>query len=242
MEKESITFIKQLNALFLENDIQFWLDAGTLLGAFRDNKIIPWDTDIDFGITDNELTKIETIKDKLIHKGFKFAYGDPMKNEIIFLKNDVKIEMLIYHRYNEKCIYNLIITRNYVGSIIKSLIYRLNLSGDEKILSSIYLVNVLYPFINMIINRCKLIKNTLENFLWKLYFKIGIQIIKITIPYNYIFPCLQIKFYDIQFPIPNKTEKYLEIRYDKDWKIPNKNWKYNKDILELAKKRLLKKK
>ena len=32
-----------------ESGIDYWLDNGTLLGAFRDGKIIEWDRDIDFG-------------------------------------------------------------------------------------------------------------------------------------------------------------------------------------------------
>ena len=33
-----------------ESGIDYWLDHGTLLGAFRDGKIIEWDRDIDFGV------------------------------------------------------------------------------------------------------------------------------------------------------------------------------------------------
>lgn len=72
MNKEVITFkeyqellwnkFEKLNKLFNENNIFWFAHSGTLLGLIRENGLIPWDDDIDMGMTYKEyLDKKEVI-------------------------------------------------------------------------------------------------------------------------------------------------------------------------------------
>ena len=57
-EAELVVSLRQIKKIFDKHKIDFWLDFGTLLGAFRDKQIIPWDKDIDLGMWREDLQKL----------------------------------------------------------------------------------------------------------------------------------------------------------------------------------------
>lgn len=54
-----------------KNNIKYWLDFGTLLGAFREGKIIEHDYDVDIGILHKDLEKVKELRTEIIDKGGK---------------------------------------------------------------------------------------------------------------------------------------------------------------------------
>lgn len=48
----------QTNSLLMQLNVDYWLDAGTLLGYYRDSQIIKGDNDIDFGLHEKEYLRI----------------------------------------------------------------------------------------------------------------------------------------------------------------------------------------
>lgn len=74
-----------------EHDISYWINFGTLLGAVRHGGFIPWDDDMDLGITRDELDRlmrivanddrfrITTVFDRYVHcRQVRFLYSDQM--------------------------------------------------------------------------------------------------------------------------------------------------------------------
>ena len=53
--------LREIKDILDKNNVKFWLDAGTLLGAVRDGKIIEWDNNIDLGTWYNNVTRLISI-------------------------------------------------------------------------------------------------------------------------------------------------------------------------------------
>ena len=60
-----------LDKLFVDNNIMYWMDAGTLLGAIRHQDIVPWDDDVDLCIIEDDFNKLLSLKDKLKDLGYE---------------------------------------------------------------------------------------------------------------------------------------------------------------------------
>lgn len=81
--------LSEFDALCKENDIRYWLNFGTLLGAVRHSGFIPWDDDADVGIMRDDLDKltelvkndnryrITVVYDKFVYcRQVRFWYAD----------------------------------------------------------------------------------------------------------------------------------------------------------------------
>lgn len=56
--------LKSFKDLCKENDLTFWLEGGTLLGAARHKGFVPWDDDIDVNMWEEDVAKLaEVLKD-----------------------------------------------------------------------------------------------------------------------------------------------------------------------------------
>ena len=67
---ELLQMLKRVDAICKENNIQWWLSSGTLLGAARHKGFIPWDDDIDIVMLRKDYRRLEKILRKMDDKEF----------------------------------------------------------------------------------------------------------------------------------------------------------------------------
>ncbi len=63
--------LRDVTNILEENEIPYILDYGTLLGVVRENRLLPWDTDLDISITSDYLEKFLKIRWKLWLAGYR---------------------------------------------------------------------------------------------------------------------------------------------------------------------------
>ena len=54
--------LKDVCRILDENNVPYTLEGGTLLGIIRENRLLPWDNDLDITITDDHLDKLISIR------------------------------------------------------------------------------------------------------------------------------------------------------------------------------------
>lgn len=113
LKRLQIEILKAVHACCMKNDIAYWLDSGTLLGAIRHNGYIPWDDDIDLGMLRPAYEKFRKVfnqennRYRFVcaedHKDYCYAYGKVLDTNTVLYEPDrqgrklaVNIDIIVY--------------------------------------------------------------------------------------------------------------------------------------------------
>ena len=232
-EKIAIKSLKQISELFNNHDIEYWLDFGTLLGAVRDGKIIEWDSDIDLSVWYKDYLKVGSVCLKLKDIGFNVYFNT--KSEIAISKNLCRITINFYESLDNKAVKDFSSPKNFLGKFVQLITNHLNsvlvVSDHSDVKSESKIIKIISKISMKTPNKIK--TNFVQNMLKKvIYFfdkKISSSYIYSEVPIHFFNDFKTIKFYGMEFKVPAKTEKYLEFRYGKDWRIPRKDYIFQTD-------------
>ncbi|WP_339609569.1 LicD family protein [uncultured Planktosalinus sp.] len=105
--------------------IKYWLEGGTLLGIRRENRLLPWDNDIDLSIMSNQITKFDALFKSLQKAGFrvrtrKFKTSSKFFNQgeiriikirekrfLGLTKGPVCLEIFVKYQHDENCYWEI---------------------------------------------------------------------------------------------------------------------------------------
>lgn len=225
-EKVAIESLRQVKQVLDKHGIEYWLDTGTLLGAVRNGKIIPWDGDIDLGSWDKEFPKIKIAIKEFSGTEFKICISEFKRIVAITLRRDISISINItlHLLNNNEATHIWLVHKDRKTGKALDYLHRI-LCEQRHIIETSRMPTIITKILCKIVNALPLsMRKQLAKITWTIYEKIGCTV-HLSIPSHYFNNLSKIQFYGMEFKVPAETEEYLTYRYGK-WRIPKKNYIY----------------
>jgi phosphorylcholine metabolism protein LicD len=134
--RRALKLLKNVTATLNRYEIPYLLEGGTLLGIVRENRLLPWDNDMDISLIEDYKDKLLSILPKLFFKGYivrikryKFNVEPFKKGEIriikirnrklLFIKGDVILDIFIKKKIEDKYYWTVGVKKPVLKSVPK---------------------------------------------------------------------------------------------------------------------------
>ena len=231
-ENALLDLLRQVKEVLDDHNVEFWLDCGTLLGAVRDGKFIPWEHDIDWGSWREkvpETVKVSVSK-ALCDRGFSVWIAE---NHMNIRKVEGHCADINFYRLSgNKAIKPTLSHKNLLGRMLRAWLRALwapyhprrvaTIKSPVKRFIAKHLIKITQAMPS-------LLRERLARIVSAVYEKIGSEDVSWIVPSSYFLSLSTMRFYDLEFKVPAETRGYLAYRYGEDWHTPRRDWITSKD-------------
>lgn len=225
-----IDLLQQVKEVLDKHNIEFWLEGGTLLGALRNRKFIPWERDIDFGVWSDKVSgeMRMSIAKELRNRGFKVWIAENHMN--ISKEAGFWLDIDFYQSRDNYAVYPTLYSKNLIGRFLSVLLPILSSPYHPYYFNTLPIKRFTIKVL-IIISRAipSLLRKRATHIISVLYKKVGSIDVPRIAPSKYFRNLSTIKFYGMEFKVPAETEKYLTFKYGEDWRVAKKDWISERD-------------
>lgn len=82
-----------VDELLHRHGLMHWIDFGTLLGAVRDGRLIPWDWDVDVSVLASDFDRILALRDEVADAGHRLEQSGRIVRIVYSEVNDVHVDV-----------------------------------------------------------------------------------------------------------------------------------------------------
>ena len=223
---------KDIQSLFNNSGMTWWLDSGSLLGLVRDGHFLKQDHDIDIGLLYKENNPVETLLEEFATRGFRivkfYFHGNLFKVKCVPTSKEVFkyiLDIQLYKQRKEEIICPQMVFKTGLSLLnrVRREIIRIKKSNKEDYVGNRFSVKVkrvlsgILSKRNIALNYDNAHSELYDYYYWK-------------IPIVYLESLKTINGY-CAF---EKTEAYLAYRYG-EWRIPVTGWVFTRDDHALEK-------
>lgn len=220
----------EVKNVFDSYNIVFWLDAGTLLGAVREAKILDWDTDADLGMWFKDYPKVCNIMPMLKKNGFNAVLNWNRATLSLHSPHEMFYHFHFdMHRQNGQYAWKLLFSKRVweLKSKVKLWERLVNISNLRVYAQPSSQEKNKKLACSLLPNKLRMV---ISKMAWRKLFELGCFTPHV-FPIHHFNNLDTIMFYGENFYIPSDTDAYLTLRYG-DWRTPQKTWDYYKDARE----------